>query len=542
MRMRYISRRRLSATFFEYFCLSIAVCLLALPALEARAADAPLIVAARNGDGKAVSELLQRGADARAVGADGSTALLWAAYNADTGMVDALVAAGADVDGANQYGITPLLQASLTGDAAVIGRLIAGGAATELAHPDGMTPLMAAAQAGRIEAVEILLEHGADPNASDRFQAQTALMWAAAEGHADVVDALLVAGADPNAQAHVNSLSERKNADFPSGGFTALMYAVRNGYEDIVRRLANSGADLNLRNGDGASAMMIAIVNDRFDLAASLIELGADVNDGSLYHAVEMRDATTDWYARDGSRLRANHDNAHSALDLIAMLLDAGADPNRQFTGQMHSTSMCCDSFANGSPFYRAAVAADVEALKLLIEHGADLEWTPERVDGAPSPQANANVGKTALMVAMNGGRGVPLSAGPGYSREGPPPFRESSNREPADAMRVLISAGADPDKLTPGGDTLLHEAVRARKTDIMRALAESGARLDLPNKDGLTPLFLAENPLPDPPTATFGPRRDIGEASPEEVAALMRELIQTHGARSADAQASNAQ
>ena len=38
---------------------------------------------------------------------------------------------------------------------------------------------------------------------------------------------------------------------------------------------------------------MIAIVNDRYDLAATLVELGADVNDGSLYHAVEMRDATT---------------------------------------------------------------------------------------------------------------------------------------------------------------------------------------------------------------------------------------------------------
>jgi hypothetical protein len=50
----------------------------------------------------------------------------------------------------------------------------------------------------------------------------------------------------------------------------------------------------------------IAIVNDRFDLAKTLLDLGADPNDGSLYFAVDMHDATHDMRARDGSRLRAD--------------------------------------------------------------------------------------------------------------------------------------------------------------------------------------------------------------------------------------------
>src|SRR5690606_18475563 len=115
----------------------------------------------------------------------------------------------------------------------------------------------------------------------------TALMWAAAEGHVEVVDALLASGADPNLQAHVTSLTDRHNADHPTGGFTALMWAVRNGHEETVRRLVAGGADLHLKNGDGATATTIAIYNDRFDLAATLVNLGADVNDGSLYVAVE---------------------------------------------------------------------------------------------------------------------------------------------------------------------------------------------------------------------------------------------------------------
>jgi ankyrin repeat protein len=493
------------------------------------AADNPLADAARGGDLAKVREHIGAGADVNVPARDGSTALLWAAYHSDLEMVQALTAAGADADVANQFGVTPLLQASRTGDTAVIGALLDGGANIELTHPDGETPLMAASHAGRVDAVRLLLDRGADPNAADSFQQQTALMWAAAEGHTGVIDTLLAAGADPSAQARVTSLTERKNADFPTGGFTALMWAVRNGHEDAVQRLVDAGADLDMTNGDGATATMIAIVNDRFDLAARLIELGAGVEDGSLYYAVEMRDATTDWYARDGSRLRPDHPNERTALDLIERLLEAGADPNQVFVGQMHSSSMCCDTSANATPFYRAAVAADVEALQLLLEHGADLEWTPARGAGS-GPGANANVGRAPIMAAMNGGRGVPLSAGPGYTREGPPPFREPSNRTPADAVRVLLASGANADAVAPDGATALHQAVQARKLDIIRVLAEGGATLDALNRDGLTPLYLAENPLPEPELNPFGPARDPDRATPEEVAALLRELMQAAG------------
>ena len=132
------------------------------------------------------------------------------------------------------------------------------------------------------------------------------------------------------------------------------MWAARNGNDELVHRLVEGGADVKLTNGDGSSAMMLAIANDRFDMAATLLELGADANDGSLFYAVEMRDAPTDWRARDGSRLRADHVNRLNSLDLIERLLAAGADPNKPYTGQMHSASMCCDTKENGTPFFRA--------------------------------------------------------------------------------------------------------------------------------------------------------------------------------------------
>ena len=94
------------------------------------------------------------------------------------------------------------------------------------------------------------------------------------------------------------------------------MYAARNGHEDTIKALIAGGADPKLTNGDGATATVVAIVNDRFDLAKTLVDLGADANDGSLYFAVDMHDATTDMRAKDGSRLRADFPNKLTALDL----------------------------------------------------------------------------------------------------------------------------------------------------------------------------------------------------------------------------------
>jgi ankyrin repeat protein len=494
---------------------------------------ANVATAARDANADAVRKLIASGADVNAPEADGSTALLWAAYQSSPDIVSMLLAAGADPNVANDFDVTPLLQASRYGDAPTIAVLLKGGADLAKATRDGETPLMAAARSGRVEAVKLLLEHGADPNAVDGLEEQTALMWATAEGHLDVVDALLDAGADPNLKARVTELTKRSTrTDFPSGGFTALHWAVRDGNEPIVRRLIEGKADVNLANGDGATPIMLAIVNDRFDLAATLLDLGADPRmDDSLYQAVEMHDATTDWRAKDGTRLRSNHDNKLTALDLVALLLDKGADPNKVFVGQLHSASMCCDTKGKGTPFYRAAIAADVEAMKLMIARGADLEWTPksdETDDGAVPPPGGGNVGKTPLMVAMNGGKGVGMAGGPGDIREGAkPPFREVSNRSPVDAVKVLLEAGANANAVTPAGDSALHLAAFDGKLDIVRALAEGGADLNLKDGAGKTALEVVSAQAPRPPPPTAGALvTDDRPAQPAEVAALLRELM----------------
>jgi ankyrin repeat protein len=499
-------------------------------------ASATIAKAARDADVDEVRKLIAAGSDVNAPEADGTSALLWAAHQGSPELVALLLKAGADANTPNNFGVTPLLEASRYGDAATMKALLDGGADIAAATREGETPLMAAARAGNRAAVDLLLERGADVDAVESLQEQSALMWAAAEGHVDVVDALLDKGANPNLKARSTELTTRSTrADYPTGGFTALHWAVRNGNEAVVRRLVEAKADLNITNADGATPMMLAIINDRFDLAATLVELGADANDGSLYYAMEMRDATTDWRARDGSRLRVDHPNKMTALDLAKVLLEGGADPDKPVDVQMHNASMCCDPKANATAFYRAAVAADVEALRLMLAYDPDFAWVPSSIKTGPRQPGDTG-GKTALMVAMNGGKGVGMAGGPGDIREGiAPPFREVSNRSPADAVKLLLEAGADPDAKTPDGDSALHLAAFAGKLDIVRVLVEGGADVNLKDAAGKTALQVVSEQAPRPPRPTAGALVD-GEmpAQPAEVATLLRDLA------SGDTQAAN--
>jgi ankyrin repeat protein len=309
-----------------------------------------------------------------------------------------------------------------------------------------------------------------------------------------------------------------------------LHWAARDGDEAMIRLLTDKGANINVRNGDLSTPMMLAIVNDRFDIAQQLLELGADANDGSLYFVTEMRDATTDWRARDGTVYRADHPNQLNALDLTRLLLEAGADPNKPFVGQMHNTSMCCDTEANSTPFFRAAIAADVEGLKLMLAHGADTAWSPaqaiiDQTDLNPVPKGN--VGRTALMMAINGGKGVGVAGGPNDLRYGLPEFREVANRDTLDAVNVLLEAGADPNVADPKQETALHIAAKALHPGIVRALVAKGAALDAKDKDGLTALQAVEKM--EAPKATPGFYFKEPLMQPAEMVALLQDLSVEH-------------
>ena len=495
------------------------------------AAESDVAVAARNGDVDAVLELIADQLDVNESEADGSTALLWAAYHQDADMARALIAAGADPQTANRYGVTPLIQASRVGDAVLVEALLDAGADPNLAHPGGETPLMGASLAGNAAAVRMLLDAGAAVNAKEQWQDQTPLMWASSEGHLEIVEVLLEAGADPNAVAGVTLIETRENADHPTGGLTALMFATRQAHSDVVRALLDAGADINAKNPDDATPMIIAIYNDRFDLANMLLELGADPNDGSLYWAVDLHEMPGDFLAFDSNRPWPDHPNELTAMDLMERLLEAGADPDRTFSGSLHSLGASGAAGHNGTPLYRAARETNVDLIRFLLEAGADPNIAPEAVE-VNGGRETFKVGETPLMAALGASAaGRYRGGGPGDERPGEAPYdvpyRTESVRDPVEAVKVLVSGGADLDTVNLEGNTALHQAAEKGKVELVQALADAGATLDLANESDLTPLDLAMGKQPAEPNDEEGNPVPVeeGEAKPE-VVRLLQELM----------------
>jgi serine/threonine-protein phosphatase 6 regulatory ankyrin repeat subunit B len=128
---------------------------------------------------------------------------------------------------------------------------------------EGNTPLVVAADHGHAGVVSLLLERGADVNASDII-GYTALQYTAEQGHEEVVSILLSRGADFSGQ----SLS----------GFTALICASFHGHLGVVLQLFQhmAGRGLDERNRSGRTALWGACFNGHVKVARFLLLAGAD--------------------------------------------------------------------------------------------------------------------------------------------------------------------------------------------------------------------------------------------------------------------------
>lgn len=166
------------------------------------------------------------------------------------------------------------------------------------------------------------------------------------------------------------------------GGLTPLLHAVRQGHVDAILALLEGGADINqVSAGDHTSPLLMASVNGQFDLAMMLVQLGADPNAASsagttpLFATLERN-----WAPRSSYAHPVEHQQQQTThLELLEALLDAGADPNKRL--EMHLWYMeytfsvlgrAGIHYAGATPFWRAAQALDVDAMRLLKAHGAD--------------------------------------------------------------------------------------------------------------------------------------------------------------------------
>lgn len=471
--------------------------LIVAAAAIARAAEDPAVVrAARAGDGKAVAALIQQKADVNAAAIDGTTALHWAVRADDLETVDALIRAGARVKTTSRHGVTPLYIAADQGNAAMIRRLVTAGADANGTDISGDTVLMAAVRAGNADAVRALLDAGAQVNTTEPQVGHTALMWAVREDRPELVALLIGREASlelktrtgakpavrpPGAGGGSHGVGIVRGGVPPQGeqpatpgGMTALSFAAREGRLEAARLLLDAGADVNAADANSISPLVMAITNRHTAVASLLLARGANATAADwwgrtpLWAAVDMRNLDLD------SRTLENGVERGPVLELIEALIAKGADVNarvKEFPPQrrfmMPLGSLAWVDFTGQTPFVRAALSADVPLMKLLLSKGAD-------------PNIATFNGTTALMAAA----GVNWVIGQTYS-ESPAMYLE--------AVKLCLELGGDVNAVNAMGLAAVHGAANRGSDDIIEVLARNGARLDIKDKEGRTPMIWAE-------------------------------------------------
>lgn len=209
------------------------------------------------------------------------------------------------------------------------------GADVNASTKDGFTPLMACAKFDSPLIAAQLIERGAKVNAAKTGsdEGHSALFFAAWQGNLSVARLLLSKG------AHVNAATPE--------GLTPLIMASHYGKSDIAELLISRGADVNAaKNGtdEGWTALTFAAWKGFYDIADQLLRNGANINQPNAKNWTPLL-----WAAREGNILtvetllkhhaHVNHQSVEgwTALFLAAynnspkicrMLVEAGADPN----------------------------------------------------------------------------------------------------------------------------------------------------------------------------------------------------------------------
>jgi ankyrin repeat protein len=463
----------------------------------------PLHLAARRGSGKAVERLL-------AAGADPNT-------QTTSSRVTALHVAAAAVDGGE----------------AVAALLSAGADPNALEASAGQTPLIFAAGAGRADAIRALLEAGADPSIetrvvdvrqhviadrdASRYLRRTLENLRVAEGGGDhwrptatqVQEAIaeqrgyLASGEPYRAYDPEELVSYRP--DYPggpdvarppyretlvgkTGGMTALLHAAREGHVAAAMALLDGGAEVDQVSGDGTSPLLIATLNGQFDLALRLIERGADPNVAADTDGATPLFATlnTHWAPKSNYPQQRAHDQQQAEyLEVLDALLEAGADPNLRLSTHLwyweFGLTKIGTDLKGATPFWRAAYAQDLGAMRKLVAHGADpnvpTSWPAVGMRERRQQDGRQQEDSGLPWIPEEAFNAYPIhvAAGGGFTGLGAFSIRNVPNAF-LPAVRYLVEEhGIDVNTLDSWGYTPMHYAASRGDNELIEYLVSKG-------------------------------------------------------------------
>jgi ankyrin repeat protein len=484
----------------------------------------PLHLAARAGHTEVVQALIDGGADPNEWTATGVTSLHFAAQGDFGETVRALAAAGADVNAVDHFqSRSPLVFAASRNATSAISALLEAGA-----DPSLQTDLKdyvsrsemdrdERARRARIRAAEAGEEPVSNDNA-DRFQ--------------PTVTPPDSTGADPDAEEEEEEVAEEeeKPAEPPikalssteqigvQGGFSALHYAARQGHVEAAELLLDAGADIDQASGgDQSTPLLVAAINGNYDLALMLVERGADPNIvsddgvGPLFATLNIEWSLRTWYPQPQAFRVQNN----SYLDLMEALLEAGADPNQRTSTHVwyaaYNAGRMGVDFTGATPFWRAAYATDVTAMRLLHSYGADPDiWTiklpsrrrnfdPGNPGSRTDPDEEKELDPSGLPEVPVGGPGVhPIHAasGVGFGTSRVAQQHRSVPDGWLPAMKYFVEElGIDPNLRDMDGYSPVHHSAARGDNETILYLVSQGADVTLVSRRGQTTADMANSP-----------------------------------------------
>jgi ankyrin repeat protein len=422
--------------------------------------------------------------------------------------------------------------ASVNGSAPIIAALLRAGADANEHLPLGRSPLMVASRTGNVDAMKVLLDHGADVNAKDTLRGTTALMWAADEGHAPAIQLLLEHGADIKARSDpaergrgpalgksndprkaVAQLAKALAAGIATpqlgaAGTTGLIPKVpeqRTGRARGQGKAGGIGGDgtddtddaalfgfggrkVPPKDGGGLTALIYAARANDLDCVKVLLAAGADVNQVTDYGWSALLVATQNRYYKLG-----------------AFLLDHGADVNLANKGGWTPLYLATDNrnIESGDYPVRKGDMDHLDFIKLLLDKGANVnarmkdstetrtvftnQWLDE--NGATALLRASQSGDITLMKLLLAHGADPkidtalhvtalqVAAGIGWVEGITYEWSAASTLE---AVKMLLDLGLDPNVQSDTGRTALHGAAHKGRPDVVQVLVDHGARLDI--------------------------------------------------------------
>ncbi|WP_420634422.1 ankyrin repeat domain-containing protein [Candidatus Palauibacter sp.] len=496
--------------------------------------------AARSADARLARLLLGAGADVTATTRIGAyTALHMASEVGSAEVVELLLVGGAAQTATTEEvgGATPLHLAADAGSRGAVRLLLQHGGSVDARELRwGQTPLMYGAARGREAAVRALLDGGADPALATWVTDITAMAeWSQADRRARTArlrgqeapevppqpkpsDQSPATARDASAARPESEDDYERPIEEPEplgygdligghGGMTALLHAAREGHTGTAFALLEGGADIDqVSGGDHTNPMLIAMINGHFDLAMKLFDAGADPELASAAGTTPLFAALNAHWAPK-SRYPQQHaygQQQQSYLEVMRRLLDAGVDPDARLEKHLWWMSYNFDllqiDLKGATAFWRAAYSLDVEAMKLLVEYGADPDLATIRVPPRQLPAWDREKRDLSGVppVPVGGPADFPIHAatGIGYGQG----FPSNAHRYVPDgwlpAVRYLVEElGADVNQRDDAGYTPLHNAASRGDLEVIRFLVEHGADVTAVSRVGQTTADMANGP-----------------------------------------------